>query len=62
MSIKIGDNNIIKNSSFNNDETKKKKWPERHPIIISVICSFVVGFMLLFSFWQDIVLWIEGIF
>mgnify|MGYP004637546571 CR=1 len=62
MSIHIGDNNIIKNSSFNDCEHKKKKWVERHPVLVSIICSFLVGFILLFSFWQDIVSWLEGIF
>lgn len=62
MSIHIGDNNIIKNSIFNGDESKKKKWVEKHPVFISIICSFLVGVILLFSFWQDIVSWLEGIF
>lgn len=62
MSIHIGDNNIIKNSTFNEIERKKKNWAERHPVIISIICSFLVGFILLFNFWQEIVLWLEGIF
>lgn len=62
MSIHIGDNNIIKNSIFNGDESKKKKWVEKHPVFISILCSFLVGVILLFSFWQDIVSWLEGIF
>ena len=62
MSIHIGANNIIKNSIFNGDESKKKKWVEKHPVFISILCSFLVGVILLFSFWQDIVSWLEGIF
>ena len=45
MSIHIGDNNIIKNSTFNEGDIKKKKWAERHPVFISIICSFLVGFI-----------------
>ena len=62
MSIYIEDNNIIKHSTFNEGDIKKKKWAERHPVFISIICSFLVGFILLFSFWQEIVSWMEGIF
>ena len=62
MSIHIGENNIIKNSIFNGDERKKKKWVEKHPVFFSILCSFLVGVILLFSFWQDIVSWLEGIF
>ena len=64
MGIKIGNNNIIKNSNITERTSieEKKKWTEQHPILISVIISFSVGFILLFSFWRDIISWLEGMF
>jgi len=64
MSIKIGDNNRIKNCNINDgsDYGEKKGWTERHPIITDVLISLVVGFLLLFSFWKDVVKFLEGIF
>jgi len=68
MKIKIGNKNKIKNSHIghhiNSDNLPKTKetFFERHPIIISFIISFLVGFILLFSFWDNIVMWIENIF
>ncbi len=66
-SITIGDGNHIKNSKIiakedncSNDKELQKTFAEKHPILISVIVSFVVGFVLLFSFWKDIIAWIEG--
>ena len=60
MSIKIGDNNTIMNSKItekNGDSSSGLK-----SIMIAAIVSLVVGFILLFSFWGDIVSWIEGLF
>ncbi len=67
MSIEIGDNNIIKNSTIANTvngvtESKKKNWCEKHPIISGIIVSVIAGVILLFSFWADIVKFIEGVF
>lgn len=66
-SITIGDGNHIKNSkiiakenNYSNDKELQKTFAEKHPILISVIVSFIVGFVLLFSFWKDIIAWIEG--
>jgi hypothetical protein len=70
--IKIGDSNKIKNSSighqtstvnnFNNKPPKKKSFAQRHPILLSVIISLITGFVLLFSFWKQIVDFIENLF
>lgn len=70
--IKIGNNNKIKNSSvghqvnavnnLNNKPPKKKSFSQRHPIILSVIISLITGFALLFSFWKQIVDFIENLF
>ncbi len=64
MGISIGDNNKIKNSTIAENiknNIPKKNIIERHPVFISVITSFGVGLILLFSFWKDFILWIEGL-
>lgn len=72
MSIKIGDKNKIKGSKIghqygttsvnDNEQDKRKSFIEKHPIIISFFISLMAGFILLFSFWRDIVDFIESIF
>lgn len=72
MSIKIGDKNKIKGSSIghqygsangsSNEIDIKKSFATKHPIILSVIISFITGFILLFSFWDNIIGWIEDLF
>ncbi len=64
MGIIIGNNNKIKNSIISDGDSSeaRKNWVERHPIIINVLISFGVGFLLLFSFWNDIIVFLEGIF
>lgn len=70
QSIKIGDKNKIKNSNIfgtsqNNQDSKscsKKKFSEKHPVLVNVIISVIIGFIFLFSFWDNIVNWIEGFF
>lgn len=70
QSVRIGDHNKINNSNIagriqnqpDNNTLTKKKFSEKHPILLSVIVGLATGFILLFSFWQDIVNWIEGLF
>lgn len=70
QSIRIGDHNTISNTNIlggkgnhqENTKESQKKFSEKHPILISVIVGLITGFVLLFSFWQDIVNWIEGLF
>ena len=70
QSIRIGDHNKIKKSNIagrmgNQTEDKaslKKKFFEEHPIFLNIIIGLITGFILLFSFWQNIVDWIEGLF
>jgi len=73
MKIKIGDNNKIKNSSIGHqinlntddpskNDKKSNSFAQRHPILISIIISISVGFILLFSFWGNIVNYIENLF
>ena len=64
MGIFIGENNKIKNSTIAeriDNEIPKKNFIERHSLIVSIITSFVVGFVLMFSFWDEIILWMEGL-
>ena len=70
QSVRIGDNNNISNTNIvggtenkqENNTLSKKKFSEKHPILISIILGLITGFVLLFSFWQNIVNWIEGLF
>lgn len=66
MGIKIGNNNKISKSTIaesvsGNSEPSKKSWYEKHPVIGGIIISLVAGFILLFSFWEKIVQFIEGV-
>ena len=69
QSVRIGDNNNINNSNVASrmesklvDSISSKKFSEKHPILISVIIGLITGFVLMFSFWQDIINWIEEVF
>lgn len=64
-SINIGDNNKIKSSQIAhhiNKNTDEKNFAEKHPIIVSLITGLITGIILLFSFWDRIINWIEGLF
>ncbi len=65
--IIIGNNNKIKNSTIvgttnKSDNPKSNGFFEKHPVVCSVLISFGVGFVLLFSFWNRIITFIEGLF
>lgn len=74
MSIKIGDNAKIKNSSIghkltietdnkgNKKESSKKDFFSRHPLISYIVIPMMIAFIFLFNFWESLVHWIEGIF
>lgn len=64
MSVNIGDNNNIKNTTIGehvtiNNPEKKERFNEKHPFITGVAISVIAGFILLFSFWSQIVQLIE---
>lgn len=69
-SIHIGSGNKITKSDIFIDSNKKsqklpfkkKSFYERHPIICAFLISLVAGFVLLFSFWKNIVDFMEGVF
>ncbi len=67
-SVTIGNGNTIKNSNISavnesNESSKqnKKRFSDKHPILISTIIGLITGLVLMFSFWQKIVDWIEGL-
>jgi len=68
VSIRIGDNNKIKNSSIGHQSSssgvnnEKKKFHEKHPALFSIFVSVVAGIILLFSFWETFIIWIESLF
>lgn len=67
MSVNIGNNNKIKNSTIaeqinSNQKPEKKCFYDKHPVICGFLISLVAGVVVLFSFWTDIVKWLEGLF
>ena len=58
MGINIGDGNKIVNTNLK----EKKRFYDKHPWICGILVSLFVGIILLFSFWQNIITWIEGWF
>lgn len=68
MSIQIGDNNKIQNSTIaekvetNREELKKKTFFEKHPVICGFLISLAAGVVLLFSFWERVISFLEGLF
>ena len=66
MGINIGNGNKIVNSNIaekiENTNLKKKRFYDKHPWICGGLISLFAGIILLFSFWKDIITWIEGWF
>ena len=70
MGIKIGNNNTIKNSNIaetindcsSQNPNNKKTFYEKNPVICGFLISLVAGVVVLFSFWNSIISWIEGWF
>ena len=67
MSITIGNQNWIKNSVVAENCSdgiipKKKNFFQNHPFLIGILISVIAGFILMFSFWEKIRLFIEGLF
>lgn len=62
MGIHIGDNNKMKNVTIieknnGNIEPKEKKFP----LFQTILAGVCVGVILLFSFWEDLVSFIENL-
>ena len=67
QNITIGSNNKIKNSTIAgiinaNGADTSKGFYEKHPVFCSVLISFLVGLILLFSFWNKVISFIDGLF
>lgn len=66
QSVTIGNNNQITNTSIHgsskSSKVGKQPFAVKHPILVSAIISLIVGFILLFSFWKNIINCVEGLF
>lgn len=62
MSIKIGNNNTINKSKIghNNNSDNNKNFVTKHPLLSSLLISLLAGFIMLFSFWDKIISWLEN--
>lgn len=63
----IGDNNRIKDSNIgvNNiisEKQEKKRFWEKHPFALALITAIIAAFIMMFSFWGQLVAFIEGLF
>lgn len=67
MSVIIGDNNkinntIISDKSYVEKNLKNKSFLQNHKILCGVVAAVIAGFILTFSFWDKIRIFIEGLF
>lgn len=67
QSITIGDGNTFKGATIaseivNKPDIEKKTFYDKHPVICGFLISLIAGFVLLFSFWEPIIKFIEGVF
>lgn len=68
MSINIGDNNKIKNSTIAEsigqvkEPCRQKGFYASHPVICSILISLAVGIFLMFHFWDKIIALVEAMF
>lgn len=63
----IGNNNKITNSnigtgnSISYEKDEKRFW-EKHPFALALITAIIAAFIMMFSFWEKIVAFLEGLF
>ena len=67
QSITIGDGNTFKGATIaskiiNKPDIEKKTFYDKHPVICGFLISLIAGVVLLFSFWEPIIKFIEGVF
>ena len=70
MGVKIGNNNRIVNSNISESietgvrakNSEKKRFIDRHPVICGFLISLIAGFVLMFSFWNEVIAFIERLF
>ena len=66
-SVRIGDGNKINKSVIGSDvdisnPAEKKSFWNNHPLLVGIVGAVVAGLILMFSFWGNIVTFIEGLF
>lgn len=65
-SVHIGNGNRIKNTSITgsiqDSSNEKRSFFERHPLLTGILGAVAAGVILMFSFWQNFITWIEGAF
>ena len=65
-SVHIGNGNRIKNSniagSIQDSSNPKRSFFERHSLLTAILGAVAAGVILMFSFWENIITWIEGAF
>ena len=65
-SVHIGNGNKIKHSniagSMQESSNENRSFFERHPLLTGILGAVVAGVILMFSIWESIITWIEGIF
>lgn len=64
MSIYLGNNNKINNSIISENSSpkitsQKHDFTQKHPFISGIIIAIIAGFILSFSFWEQIKIYIE---
>ena len=66
QSLTIGNGNKIKGSTvagkIENNTPEKKSLFVDHPVLSAIIAGVIVAFVMMFSFWEKIVDFIEGLF
>lgn len=65
MGIKIGDNNKFRNSVVSEKsiiENKRMNWVQKHPLIIGIVGSLIAGVVLMLSFWDNLIAFIQNLF
>lgn len=53
---------VAQKAEGNIGQDESKSFYQKHPVLCSLLISFFVGFLFLFSFWEKIVSAIEGVF
>jgi len=66
MSIKIGDNNRIKNTTITENSSiqttsEKSNWMQRHPVLSGIIATVIAGVILLLNFWKPVIDFINNL-
>lgn len=66
QSIQIGNGNSFRDTTIathvqKTDSSQKTFW-EKHPLLVDIIVAAIAGVILMFSFWDKLVVFIDGVF